>query len=146
MSNAESVQNIHEFLIRTIDRLIKTKSEYLVYKLGRDFAEIPKIRQVNQVMIISQYMGNYYNTNSIWLKSNSKNNKSQIKFANWITEQDKHMYKTVSCIKTKIIKYLTCNIIISHHSQPELIIETGKINYLKTNISNISQLKHTRTS
>lgn len=65
MSNAESVQNIHEFLIRTIDRLIKTKSEYLVYKLGRDFAEIPKIRQVNQVMIISQYMGNYYNTNSI---------------------------------------------------------------------------------
>lgn len=65
MSNAESVQNIHEFLIRTIDRLIKTKSEYLVHKLGRDFAEIPKIRQVNQVMIISQYMGNYYNTNSI---------------------------------------------------------------------------------
>lgn len=56
------------------------------------------------------------------------------------------MYKTVSCIKTKIIKYLTCNIIISHHSQPELIIETGKINYLKTNISNISQLKHTGTS
>lgn len=51
MSNAESVQNIHEFLIRTIDRLIKTKSEYLVHKLGRDFAEIPKIRQVNQVMI-----------------------------------------------------------------------------------------------
>lgn len=47
MSNAESVQNIHEFLIRTIDRLIKTKSEYLVHKLGRDFAEIPKIRQVN---------------------------------------------------------------------------------------------------
>lgn len=65
MSNAESVQNIHEFLIRTIDRLIKTKSEYLVHKLGRDFAEIPKIRQVNQVMIISQYKGNYYNTNSI---------------------------------------------------------------------------------
>lgn len=65
MSNAESVQNIHEFLIRTIDRLIKTKSEYLVHKSGRDFAEIPKIRQVNQVMIISQYMGNYYNTNSI---------------------------------------------------------------------------------
>lgn len=49
MSNAESVQNIHEFLIRTIDRLIKTKSEYLVHKLGRDFAEIPKIRQVNQL-------------------------------------------------------------------------------------------------
>lgn len=65
MSNAESVQNIHEFLIRTIDILIKTKSEYLVHKLGRDFGEIPKIRQVNQVMIISQYMGNYYNTNSI---------------------------------------------------------------------------------
>lgn len=42
MSNAEFVKNIHEFLIRIIYRLIKTKSENLIHKLGRYFAEIPK--------------------------------------------------------------------------------------------------------